>query len=239
MPGGGWRTDRLVNSMRVLLIDPHDTADAGAWAGQRWDRIVDLGMGGKNTYARWTSQFQCPVTTLDSLRNGFDTFRRVRELLGAGCGRLIDQHGLDWWEIMSLPLHGELEALILLQRWVQTVGSGDEVWVSRPGLHASLYALSSSQCESFPFTAGSSKRRAGALRPRLQPTLHIATDRCFLGQIRFRIPVPGTADKKTLALRAACGRASHRVHQCLANWHRVCERLSRGKLFRSICNSIR
>jgi len=175
--------------MRVLLIDPHDTADAGAWAGQRWDRIVDLGMGGKNTYARWTSQFLCPVTTLDSLRNGFDTFRRVRELLGAGCGRLIDQHGLDWWEIMSLPLHGELEALILLQRWVQTVGSGDEVWVSRPGLHASLYALSSSQCESFPFTAGSSKRRAGALRPRLQPTLHIATDRRFLGQIRFRIPV--------------------------------------------------
>lgn len=150
-----------MNSMRVLLIDPHDTADAGAWAGQRWDRIVDLGMGGKNTYARWTSQFQCPVTTLDSLRNGFDTFRRVRELLGAGCGRLIDQHGLDWWEIMSLLLHGELEALILLQRWVQTVGSGDEVWVSRPGLHASLLHCLHPSAKVFPLRRGAQRGGLG------------------------------------------------------------------------------
>jgi hypothetical protein len=76
-------------------------------------------MGGKNTYARWTRQFQCPVTILDSLRNGFDDFRRVREVLGVGCGRLVDEHGLDWWEIMSILLHGELETLILLQRFVR------------------------------------------------------------------------------------------------------------------------
>jgi hypothetical protein len=138
MSGGGWWIDRLVNSMRVLLIDPHDTADAGAWVGQRWDRIVDLGMSGENTYERWTRQFQCPVTTLSSLRTGFDDFRRVCDLLGLGCGQLIDEHGLDWWEIMSILLHGELETLILLQRLMRTVGPGDEVYVSRPGLHASL-----------------------------------------------------------------------------------------------------
>lgn len=138
MPASRWWIDRLVNSMRVLLIDPLDTADAGAWAGQRWDRIVDLGMGGKNTYERWTRQFQCPVTTLNSLRNGFDDFRRVREFLGLGCGQMIDEHGLDWWEIISILLHGELENLILLQRLLQTVGSSDELYVSRPSLHASL-----------------------------------------------------------------------------------------------------
>jgi hypothetical protein len=124
--------------MKILLIHPEDDPEKGPWASLPWDRIVDIGVGGVNTYARWNRQFQCPVTTLDSLRSGFDDFRRVRDLLGLGCGRLTDEHGLDWWEIMSLLLHGELETLILLQRFAPTVGSGDEVFVSRPGLHASL-----------------------------------------------------------------------------------------------------
>jgi hypothetical protein len=78
------------------------------------------------------------VTTLNSLGKGFDDFRHIRDLLGMGCGRLVDEHGLDWWEIMSILLHGEMETLILLQRLAQTAGSNDEVHVSRPGLYASL-----------------------------------------------------------------------------------------------------
>jgi hypothetical protein len=144
--------------MRVLLIDPLDTADAGAWAGERWDRIVDLGMGGKNTYARWRRQFQCPVTTLDSLRNDFDTFRRVRELLGLGCGRLVDEYGLDLWEIMSILLHAEMEALVVLQILAQTLGSSDQVYVSRPGLHASLLQhLLPARVNIFPLQRGAQK----------------------------------------------------------------------------------
>ena len=132
------RTSDIHSTMKILLIHPEDDPEKGPWASLPWDRIVDIGVGGVNTYARWNRQFQCPVTTLDSLRSGFDDFRRVRDLLGLGCGRLTDEHGLDWWEIMSLLLHGELETLILLQRFAPTVGSGDEVFVSRPGLHASL-----------------------------------------------------------------------------------------------------
>ncbi|MGC2172009.1 MAG: hypothetical protein WA555_03085 [Candidatus Sulfotelmatobacter sp.] len=124
--------------MKMLLIHPEDDPEKGPWANLPWDGIIDLGLGGKESYARWSRQFRCPVTTLDSLRQGLDDFRRVRELLGLGCGHLIDEHGLDWWEIMSILLHGELETLILLRRFVQTIGSGDEVYVSRPGLHAGL-----------------------------------------------------------------------------------------------------
>jgi len=148
--------------MKVLLIDPLDTADAGAWAAQRWDRIVDLGMAGKNSYGRWTRQFHCPVTTLNSLRNGFDDFRRIRDMLGMGCGRLVDEHALDWWEIMSILLHGELETLILLQRFRQTISSGDEVYVSRPGLHASLLqSLLVSRINVFPLRRGAQKGGLG------------------------------------------------------------------------------
>jgi hypothetical protein len=127
-----------MNFMRVLFMDALDNAEAGPWASQRWDRIVDLGMGGQHTYERWSRQFDCPVTGLASLRDGFEDFRRVRDLLGIGCGQLIDQHGLDWWEIMSILLHGEVETLTLLKRWLSTLGSGDEVYVSRAGLHANF-----------------------------------------------------------------------------------------------------
>ena len=144
--------------MKFLLVDPLDTADVGPWVGQRWDHIVDLGLGGVNTYDRWARQLHCPVTTLGSLRNSFDDFRRVRELLGRGCGRLIDSHGLDWWEIMSLLLHDEMEAVILLQRFVQMLAPDDAVYVSRPGLHASLLqGLRAKRVTVFPFRRGALK----------------------------------------------------------------------------------
>jgi hypothetical protein len=144
--------------MKVLLIDPLDNPDQRPWAGERWDRIVDIGMGGQNSYERWSQRFQCPVTALSSLRCGFDDFRRVRRLLDLGWGQLIDEHGLDWWEIMSLLLHGELETLILLQRFAQTVGPGDEVYVSRPGIHANLLrSLLNKEVKIFPVRPGSEK----------------------------------------------------------------------------------
>jgi hypothetical protein len=124
--------------MKILLLHFEDDPQEGPWANLPWDRIVDFGMGGKDTYARWSAQFHCPVTTLDSLRNGFDDFRYIRDRLGRGCGRLIDPYGLDWWEIMSILLHGEVETVILLQRLLQTIGSADEVYVSRPGIQAAL-----------------------------------------------------------------------------------------------------
>ncbi len=124
--------------MKILLINSEDHPEKGPWTNVIWDRIVDLGMGGANTYARCMGRFGCPVTTLNSLRNGFDDFWRVREGLGLGCGWMIDEHGLDWWEIMSIEMIEEMETLIVLQRFVRTISAGDEVHVSRPGIHASV-----------------------------------------------------------------------------------------------------
>jgi hypothetical protein len=122
--------------MKILLIHPLDTADTGALAHQRWNRIVDLGRDGSGTYERWNKRFDCAVENLNSLRDGFEDFYKIRELLGRGCGYLFDEYGLDWWEILSIHLHEQLEAFALLQRFAKSVGSADEVHVSRPGLHA-------------------------------------------------------------------------------------------------------
>ncbi len=144
--------------MKILLIDAPDSGDAGPWAGQHWDRIIDLGRAGKNSYERWNRHFHSTVTTLDEMRVGFEDFRRVRRLLDLGCGQLVDEHGLDWWEIMGLLLHGELELLILLQRFAKTVGSEDEVYISRPGIHASvLRHLLTTRVRVFPLPRGAQK----------------------------------------------------------------------------------
>jgi hypothetical protein len=144
--------------MRILLIHSEDSPEKGPWASLPWDRIIDLGTGGFNSYERWKGQFRCPITKLDSFRDGFDIFRRVRDLLGLGCKRLMDEHGLDWWEILSLLLHDEVETLILLQRFVRTVGPGDEVYVSRPGLHANLLQCLLPGCvKVFPLRRGARK----------------------------------------------------------------------------------
>jgi hypothetical protein len=148
--------------MKILLLHFEDDPDHGPVASYGSDRIVDLGMGGSHTYDRWSLRFGCPVTPLRSLRNGFEDFRRIRDLLRVGCGRLIDEHGLDWWEVMSILLHGELETLILLQRLVSKLGSGDEVFISRPGVHASLLqALLPNRAHVFPLRRGAERSGVG------------------------------------------------------------------------------
>jgi hypothetical protein len=141
--------------MKVLLVHHLDLADSGPWAGQRWDRIVDLGIGGVDTYNRWQDRFGCPVVSLNSFHARFDDFRRIRELLGLGCGQVIDQYGLDWWEILSILLHEEVETLLLLERLAKTIGTEEEVFVSRPCIHARiLQCLLGTRLTTFPFRRG-------------------------------------------------------------------------------------
>lgn len=147
--------------MRALLLHPKDEVQEGPWVDLPWDRIVDLGFAGANSYARWTDQFRCPVTTiLGSLPSGFEDFHHVRKVLGLGCGRLIDECGLDWWEILSILLAEKLEVLILLTCFAKGISKEDEIFVSRPGFHSALLKhLVSARVETFPLR--SDARHAG------------------------------------------------------------------------------
>ncbi len=124
--------------MKVLLVDALDSADTGPWASQRWDRIVDMGLGGAQTYARWSNRFGCPAAPLNASRNGLAELLGIRKLLELGLGRLTDEYGLNWWELLSIHLHGQLEQLISLQCLAHELGANDEVHVSRTGFHADV-----------------------------------------------------------------------------------------------------
>jgi hypothetical protein len=124
--------------MKTLLIHPQDGLQHGPWAAQSWDRIVDLGKDGASSREAAEAALHCPVSTLDAFRANYEEKCRVRDLLALGMGRLCDQYGIDWWELISILVHEQLEAAYLLQRFVETVGADDEVYVSRTSFHADV-----------------------------------------------------------------------------------------------------
>jgi len=127
--------------MRVLVIHPEDELQDGPWAAERWGRAIDLGRAGAEAYAQAAASFGCAVTSFDVFRDKFKEKRRVRELLALGMGRLLDGFGLDWWELTSMYVHQQLEIAYLLGLLVETLGPSDEVYVSRPCLHADVLRL--------------------------------------------------------------------------------------------------
>ena len=70
--------------MKILLIHPEDGLQAGPWASSRWDRVIDLGRAGVQSYTRAAAAFGCTVTSVNDLRQSHKETRSVRDLLKQG-----------------------------------------------------------------------------------------------------------------------------------------------------------
>src|SRR5215813_11710733 len=108
--------------MRVLLIHPEDDLQDGPWASQQWDRAIDLGTAGEESYAAAAAAFRCPIGRLAELRKDFREMHRVRELIRLGLNRLNDPFGLDWWELTSILVHEQFELAFLINELAKTFG---------------------------------------------------------------------------------------------------------------------
>src|SRR6266852_2673855 len=102
--------------MRVLLVHPEDCFLRGPWSQQRWDLVIDLGKSSDFTVRRWARNACCPVRRLESFRWGISDVKQVRQLFSAGCGALVDQHGVDWWKLTSTNLVREAETILAIRR---------------------------------------------------------------------------------------------------------------------------
>ncbi len=122
--------------MRILLLHGEDEPLAAPWLNQPWDLVFDLGRAGWVACERWTRAFGCPVRPMDGLKKGHSEFQKVRELLQMGRGRLVDQEGIDWWELTSLLIHEQLEKLVLLRRFVEDLAGDAQVFITREGFEA-------------------------------------------------------------------------------------------------------
>jgi hypothetical protein len=120
-------------AVRILLLHSADDPLRGPWAQQRWGRVVDLGLGGANAYQRWGESFGCAIETLGGV--DLSEYRHVRRLLEAGQGRLMDDEGLDWWELLSIGFDHQIGCILRLRRFADSLHEGDEVFASRGGFH--------------------------------------------------------------------------------------------------------
>ena len=117
--------------MRVLLLHPEDSPRRGPWAEQQWDLIVDLGRSSLFSAAAWQHQTHCPVLRADSFRRGVDDLRAIRQLFSAGRSRLLDDEGIDWWDLTSLVVVPQAEDVLILRRLAAEIPIIAELWATR------------------------------------------------------------------------------------------------------------
>jgi hypothetical protein len=126
--------------MRVLLLHPEDSPRSGPWTRQRWDLIVDLGQSSGFSAQAWTEQHGCPVLRADSFRQGIADVKRVRQIFSAARGRLLDQEGIDWWDLTSISVAQEALTVLALQRVAAEISGSGELWATRSGWPAGTVA---------------------------------------------------------------------------------------------------
>jgi hypothetical protein len=126
--------------MRVLLLHPEDSPRRGPWSRQRWDLVVDLGRSSEFSATAWTEQTGCSVARSDTYRNGVEDLKLVREMLAAGRGRLLDEEGIDWWNLTALLIAAQVETMLTLRRVAAQIGSKADLWATRAGWPCGLFA---------------------------------------------------------------------------------------------------
>jgi hypothetical protein len=148
--------------MRVLLIHPEDSPRRGPWSQQRWDLVVDLGKSSRYSEQAWGVQFGCRVLGADSFRQGIADAKIVRQMFAAGRSRLLDEEGIDWWDLTSLLLAPEALNVLAFGRITAELKNTNEIWSTRPGWPANALAiLLSSTLRSF--SAGRLTRMAAGI----------------------------------------------------------------------------
>ncbi len=117
--------------MKVLLLHSDDTFPLPG-PTERWDLIVDFARGPATTHESWSHQAGCPVFSLYQFAEEIEDLHRLRQLLQLGTGRMVDQWGIDWWDVLSLEIVPELQQFMLVQRLSKELHAGCELYSTRP-----------------------------------------------------------------------------------------------------------
>jgi hypothetical protein len=121
--------------MRILLVHPEDSPRVGSWTAEKWDVLIDLGKSSEQSAAAWAESYRCKVIRSDSFRGGIADALRVREILAAYQGRILDSEGIDCWELISLLIAPEVFSVLALQSIAAQIPTSAEVWVTRRSFH--------------------------------------------------------------------------------------------------------
>ncbi|MGC1646482.1 MAG: hypothetical protein WA741_11680, partial [Candidatus Sulfotelmatobacter sp.] len=126
--------------MRVFLVHPDDDFH-GSWTRQHWDLVVDLGRAPKSFYGEQSARLGCPVFSLFELAREVEDVQVWRSLLKPGLGQVVDSRGIDWWDIISLVLHEELQEVRLALRLAEKLAGCRELVASRTSVTTEVLEL--------------------------------------------------------------------------------------------------
>ena len=127
--------------MRVLLLHPDDSLEAGPWAGSHWDLVVDLGWSGRHRYAQASQRHSNRVLSFCDLLSPEEHLAQLRSLLRVGLGKFVDAEGLDWWELFSPFPYARLDEILMLAAVRREISEGDDVLATRPHLLAQALSM--------------------------------------------------------------------------------------------------
>jgi hypothetical protein len=127
--------------MRVLLLHPEDSPLRGPWASRQWDLIVDLGRSSAGTAAFWEQRTRSRLLRSEMFRRGLEDIHAVREILYPGRGLMMDELGIDWWELTMLLISSQAETVTVLTRLAVELNANAEFWTTRSGWPANIIGL--------------------------------------------------------------------------------------------------
>jgi hypothetical protein len=116
--------------MEILLLHPED-AFAHQHLIHRWDLVVDLGRAPHGTHEDWRKQAGCPVISIYDYAEEIDDLHHLRELLLLGLGHVVDQWGIDWWDIFSLEIASGIQRAVLIERLATDVPLNCDLYSTR------------------------------------------------------------------------------------------------------------
>src|SRR5208282_3576496 len=126
--------------MRVLLLHPDDDFH-GSWARQHWDSVIDLGRAPKSFYGERSATLGCPVFSIFDLAVEVEDMQVWRNLLQLGMGWVVDDFGIDWWDVIGLMLQPELQDVRLALQLADKLRGCRTLTASRPSLTADVLRL--------------------------------------------------------------------------------------------------
>jgi len=116
--------------MKALLVHSEDSIASAANGSWQW--VIDFGLAPESTYRRWAADLGCDVTSIYAFSGGMADVREIQHVLQSGNGTLVDAHGLDWWDILSVLLASNFQNLLLLMRLATRLHGRWQLHATRP-----------------------------------------------------------------------------------------------------------
>lgn len=126
--------------MKILLLHPKDRVEGGPWHHTRWDWIVDLGWAGHRAYSEREDRLSCKAFSIRNVPDHQLHLSHLRDSWEPGLGKLVDEEGVDWWDVFFPSSYDRIEEILLASALAGQIPADAEIVATRR--HSQVRTLS-------------------------------------------------------------------------------------------------